>query len=275
MATYDIQLSDSAHDAEESSGGSMTLDGNGLDIGQNTVGVRFRLDVAKDSTIDTAYISLVSRGNYADPCQVNFQAQLSEDAPAITSTDFNLTNRAPFTGSYSRTLPAWTTGNTYTVDIADILQAVVNQAGWVANNWAFLLITGEAGRRSAHSYNSAPASAPAVHVEYSGTTFAAFGSMRMGTRLGGVASTSALYNAAGAMRTGQRLGGVPTLETTFTPTGSMRNAMRLGGTAYVSADSPAVGHIRTAVRLGGRATVVNAKPFYVQPARMVGAKMNY
>lgn len=274
MATYEYTLTLSNEDAEESSG-SMSLTSSAFDIGQNECGVTFPLNVAQYSTITNAFIRFTSRSNYSDLCQVNFQAQLIDDAPEWTSTSNNITTRTPLTAAYSRTLPAWSAESTYTVDIADILQEIVNQADWVANGRVALIITGSSGRRSAYTYDNDPAKAAYIYVDYTGTTYPGHGSIRAGIRLGGTATSSAEHEATGAMRSAMRLGGSPSLETTFSATGASRNAMRLGGVPLLGADFPAIGAMRAGVRLGGVAFVGNSKPYYYPPARMANTKMVY
>ena len=231
--------------------------------------------MAQYSTITNAYIRFTSRGNYSDLCQVNFRAQLIYDAPEWTSTTGNITTRTPLTAAYSRTLPAWSSEATYTVDIADILQEIVNQSDWVANGRVALIITGSSGRRSGYTYDNDPAKAAFLHVEYSGTTYPLHGGIRLGVRLGGAPTSSAEFDAAGGLRLGVRLGGEPALATVLNVEGGIRLGVRLGGEPLLTTEYPIGGALRLGVRLGGAAEIVNSKPYYYAPARLANTKMNY
>ena len=52
-----------------------------------------------------------------------------------------------------------------TVDLAPVVQEVVDRPGWAGGNALALIVTGS-GRRVAESYNGDPSGAPLLYVEY-------------------------------------------------------------------------------------------------------------
>ena len=52
------------------------------------------------------------------------------------------------------------------LDIASVVQEIVDGAGWSSGNSLAVIITGT-GRRAAESYNGNRTGAPLLHVEYS------------------------------------------------------------------------------------------------------------
>ncbi len=65
---------------------------------------------------------------------------------------------------------AWTTRGKAgpeqrTLNIASVIQEVVNRLGWASGNSLVVIITGT-GKRTAESYNADPTRTPLLHVEY-------------------------------------------------------------------------------------------------------------
>lgn len=274
MTTYEYTVAASNEDAEEISG-SMSLTSIGLDIGQNEVGVSFPLNVAKDSTIDNAFIRFTSRGNYSDLCQVNFQAQLIYDAPEFTSTTNNITSRTPLTSAYSRTLPAWSSESTYTVDIADVLQEIVNQSDWVSGGNVALIISGSSGRRSGYAYDNDPAKAPFIHVEYSGTTLGRNLSVIDESVIAMAATTSATINREMSVVVDSVVELRASIYTTLNAAMSVTvdSDVAINATAYTVRVPDIVIMDDSVVAL--TAQIVNSKPFYRKPPRLAAAKGSY
>jgi hypothetical protein len=171
----DVAVRKGADDAEERvRTGWVSLTSWDLELGVNgpeaqLVGLRFRsVAVPADARIVSAYVQF----------QVD---EVSTDSAALTVEGFDSNSAAPFRAmrrdisSRSRTAAsvAWTPpewpkqkeegADQRTPDLSEVVQEIVDRAGWETGNALGLVITGE-GRRTARSFETGP---PAVlHVEY-------------------------------------------------------------------------------------------------------------
>ncbi|MCB9150193.1 MAG: hypothetical protein H6641_15665 [Caldilineaceae bacterium] len=280
MATFELRLQASGDDVEETvSTGSVAETGLTLDIGREHIALWFdNVTIDQGSTISAAYIEFVANATDSAALTLDVFFQDSDDAPALSTSDFDVSGRTARTTVTEWTPAAWTNGFPYqTADLAAALQEVVDRPGWASGNAICVIIDGDGGslRRRAKSFDTDSGAAALLHVDYvSSTIFEASGSMRMGMRMGGAAIHEASYYPAGAMRTGVRMGGAGVLSTDFYPAGGLRSAVRLGGTPYTYAEYFAAGGIRSDVRLGGTAvmsTAITDASRNAEPARLVGS----
>ena len=98
------------------------------------------------------------------------RAHASDDAPAFSSASFDLSSRATTTAAAVWAPPAWATVgdaglDQRSVDLAPVLQEIVDRPGWAAGQALVLLISGS-GERVADAYDGSPSGAPLLHVEY-------------------------------------------------------------------------------------------------------------
>lgn len=172
----DVLPAASADDAEEDSGGVVSITGAGLDLGQNAyVGIRYQLNIPKDATVLRASIRFKSRGNYQDACSQTIQCEAADDAAQFTTTTDSISDRNKTGAVTWSDVPTWYTDEYFwSGDFAAAVQEVVNRANWTQNDYIVVLFGGLSGRRSAHSYDSSTTDAPMLHVSYStGTTVSA------------------------------------------------------------------------------------------------------
>ena len=172
------QVASGDDDAEEGSEGSgnmylnssdleLTLDGN-----EQVVGMRF-IDMAipAGALIANAYIQFTVDETDSTSCDLTITGELNADAPAFTTTDYNISSRTDTSANVSWSPPAWTTvgaagADQRTPDISNIIQEIVNQEGWQSGNALVLMINGT-GVRTAESYDGDESAAPQLYVEYS------------------------------------------------------------------------------------------------------------
>jgi PKD repeat protein len=180
-----IRVSQSSDDAEELTDtspvqgyatGHMTLTSTDLEMvddsgwhgGDQTVGVRFQnVDVPQGATILAAYLEFATDEAGSAGTTIDIRAQDSDDAATFTTTTYNISSRPTTSASASWTIPGWSTiGKLRTTpDLTDVVQEVVDRAGWAANNSMAFIITGS-GDRTAEAYDGDPGLAPLLHVEY-------------------------------------------------------------------------------------------------------------
>lgn len=167
--------------------GAMDLTSSDLEIvldgtKNQMIGVRFaNITIPQGATIVSAYIQFATKGDKnATLGDAVIRGEAADASLTYTATAFNITSRALtadsvlWPGSTSTTWGTTAAGTAgpdqKTPDLKNIIQAIVNRAGWVNGNALSIMLKG-AGVRNAYSYDGASASAPKLIVEYSsGTT---------------------------------------------------------------------------------------------------------
>jgi len=172
-------IDSSSDDAEERSFGNMSLSGNTLELvygglfsGNQTVGLRFNnLNIPQGTTISSAYIQFtVGDTDDLDSNTLTIRGQASDNPTTFTSNSSNISNRPLTNASVSWSPSNWTTigeaGTLQkTVDIAPIIQELVNRPGFSGSSSIALVITGS-GRRTAKSFDNSPTEAPELCITY-------------------------------------------------------------------------------------------------------------
>jgi hypothetical protein len=169
------RVASSADDVEQRAA-TMALTSTDLELvvdGTTTqkVGLRFtNLAIPAGATITSAYIQFQTNevGSVATSLQIRGLA--SDDAAAFTTTANDLSSRPTTSSLVNWQPPSWTLVNEAglaqrTPDLAVVLQEIVNRSGWQAGNDIAFAISGS-GTRTAYSFDSNPAKAPLLHVEY-------------------------------------------------------------------------------------------------------------
>jgi len=172
-------------DAEENgNNGQMLVDGNLLDlvngaIGNETsdqlVGLRFNnLNIPQGTTIRSAYIQFtVYDTNNIGSDELTIRGESSDNPATFSNLSGSISTRSLTTASVGWSPGDWTvTGEAgplqKTVDIAPIIQELVNRPGFSESSSIAIIITGS-GRRSAKSFNNSSSEAPELCIVY-GTT---------------------------------------------------------------------------------------------------------
>ena len=173
--TVDIQVAESADDAEESSAGNVDLGSSDLELvyngGHQTVGMRFNeVPIPRGATIFDAYIQFKVDETDSGATSLTISGEGRDDAPTFGSTHRNISSRLRTTTSVSWSPVAWTTlgqagPDQRTPSIASVIQELVSRSGWSNGNSLVIIITGT-GQRTAVSYDWDQAGAPLLHVEY-------------------------------------------------------------------------------------------------------------
>ena len=138
----------------------------------NWWGLRFlNINVPQGASIVSAKITFRANASSGTTASgMTLWGQLATNPATFSSSTNNVTNRARTTSSVAWTIPQWTSGSDYmTSDLAAIVQEIVDQAGWVANN--ALVIIGQttvSQNRSAASRDSTNGTtlAPMLEVCY-------------------------------------------------------------------------------------------------------------
>lgn len=174
VTSVNVRITNGNDDVEEAEDGRMDLASSDLELayefgmGNQKVGMRFpAVQVPQGSVITSAWIEFEVDETGSSATNLTISALDADNAAAFASTAFNLGNR-PVTGAVAwNNLAAWTTldAKQHTPDIASLVQAIINRAGWVSGNAMGFRITGT-GTRTAESYNGEVPAAPLLHIEY-------------------------------------------------------------------------------------------------------------
>jgi hypothetical protein len=176
-AAVEVRVAAGSDDAEQAVSGSTALTSSDLEIvtdgnTQQIVGTRFLgLQIPQGAAITNAWVQFRTDEVSADAANLTIRAEANNNAPTYQAVSGNLSSRAVTTASVLWTPPAWNTigesaAAQRTPNVANLIQAIVDRAGWVQGNALALQFTGT-GRRTAEAFEGGAPSAPLLHVEYS------------------------------------------------------------------------------------------------------------
>lgn len=162
-------------DVEESKTGRMRLTSNDLDLvyagGNQEVGLRFNsVQIPLGATITNAYVQFQVDKIGSRETILKVEGEAIDDAPAFTSSRYNLSNRSRTTANIGWLPSPWlTVGESgidqRTPDLSAVIQELVDRPGWVQGNSIIIIVTGS-GVRWAESFDGDQAGAPLLHIEY-------------------------------------------------------------------------------------------------------------
>jgi type IV pilus assembly protein PilY1 len=144
------------------------------------VGLRFNgVGIPQGATIESAHIEFVPTQDDAGELEVEIMAYDIDNMPEFTNAYFGLTSGVPTTMGITTetwTPDPWTAGvSAQTVDIKNLVQHVVDRAGWCGNNsMGFLMGLKDSntkhGPRVGYSFDSNPTNAPILRISYDETS---------------------------------------------------------------------------------------------------------
>jgi len=173
------QVSASTDDAEErTSNGNMTLTGTLQLIRSSSqnqyVGVRFKnIKIPQGATIKSARLEFEVDSTNSSTTDITVKGHNVDNSPTFTSSSDNISTRLSTEATTASV--AWNglpnlSANYKLVspDIKTIVQEIVNRSGWTSGNAISLLISGS-GTKNVESYDSEPAAAPKLYINYVST----------------------------------------------------------------------------------------------------------
>jgi len=165
--TQTFTVGSGANDVEESNTGAMGLTSGDLDLFMDDddaattykIGLRYQnLPLSVNTSVSSAYLKFQVDEVSTGSSSFNIQIESTSNSAAFTTANSNLSNRVFLNTSTSwQSVPAWNvfgaSGSSQTSpDISELLNAVIEQSGTVANNAMTLMITGT-GIRTAVSFD--------------------------------------------------------------------------------------------------------------------------
>ena len=169
---FDASVAASSDDAEQVRKAIIELTGalELVDRGvYQKIGIRFTgVSVPPKARILRAYIQFTT----ADEARADLwiRAFASDDLPTFVEEKRNITSRPKTRAKVAWNPPSWSTSGVAeeaqrTTDLSSLVQEVVNRANWKPGGAMGFIITGH-GRRTAASFDTDPAFAPRLHLEY-------------------------------------------------------------------------------------------------------------
>jgi len=167
-------------DAEEKANGTMSLTSLDLEMLEydaggphNAVGLRFNgVGIANGTQISNAYIQFTAAEADTLATDLTIEGEDVDHALGFTSSLNDLTSRTKTTAAVSWPVAPWTAGDSgvaqQTVNIAPVIQEIVNRPGWSEGNSLVLVLSG-AGSRVAVTYDLDPAGAAKLYVDPAGS----------------------------------------------------------------------------------------------------------
>lgn len=175
VVTVTSQITSTPDDVEQRSNGGVSLPSSDLELttdgrNQQTIGLRFTLDVPQGSQITDSYIQFTTDEVSTGAASLQIAAENSDNAIPFENTSNNVSNRTTTSNTTNWSPPDWTSRNEAgagqrTPSLTDIVQEVVNREGWSAGNNIAFIITGT-GTRTAEAFDGSPDGAPKLFVSY-------------------------------------------------------------------------------------------------------------
>jgi hypothetical protein len=169
----EVRVGSSDSDAGESSLGAVSLTAATLELGgpYRRVGLRFpNITIPRNATITQAYIEFTTAGQ--DSANTTFKIEtVAQDNPTVfTSGAFNITTRPVYNTAVNWVMnyPWAIIDETHqSADIAAFIKMLVDRPGWASGNaMAFVISSEEDVLRKVKSWDSDPAKAAKLHIEY-------------------------------------------------------------------------------------------------------------
>lgn len=171
------QIDSGADDTEEVASGYLYAPSKKLEIvqtatrGLQTVGLRFDdIEVPRGATITEAYLQFTADVSSSGRVSASVRALASDDAPRFSRRARTLSAAAKTRGRVDWRVAPWTAGASgaaqRTPDLSDLVQELVDRAGWRSGNAVAFTIQGSRGDRAAKSYEKSRRGAPLLHIEY-------------------------------------------------------------------------------------------------------------
>ena len=183
QTSIEVRVSQSSDDAEEFTSessvgpaGTVYLDSSDLELVEDddafqVVGMRFAdLALPQGATITRAYVQFTVDETTDTSTDVTVQGEASDNAETFSDTEEGISSRPLTSASVTWSPAPWTDGGAsgaeqQTVDLAPVIQEIVDQPGWQSGNALAIIMQGS-GKRTAESFDGNQGNAPLLYVEY-------------------------------------------------------------------------------------------------------------
>jgi len=189
--SLDIRITATNDDVEEEvSGGGMDRGSSDLELGHEgaasatslqMIGLRFLdVDIPKGSSISKAYVQFAvddkDNDYHGPPVSVLVMGEMNPNPVTFSSSSSQISSRPTTTASVVWNIPVWgrfqgSGVHERTPDLANVVQEIIDQDGWVAGNALAIILKDNPanpsqGCREAEAFDGDAAYAPLLHIEY-------------------------------------------------------------------------------------------------------------
>ncbi|MFN0121031.1 MAG: C25 family cysteine peptidase [Blastocatellia bacterium] len=171
-----VRVNASANDASETTGGTVTTNGNPIELSSSLGAAGFRftnVTIPRNATITSATLQFTSNnGDSGTTVNSTIYGQATDNAAIFTTTASSISSRTRTSSSVSwSNIGTWTAGattNATSPDITTIIQEIVDNASWLSGNSMALILLDNASssRRRIRTYDNATTTAPLLSVTY-------------------------------------------------------------------------------------------------------------
>jgi hypothetical protein len=175
--SLDVGLAAASDDAEEdTANGAVDLSSSDIELVAEgarvqVVGLRFPGVALPDgAVVQNASVQFTADETDGSASSLTIRGQAADNAATFSTAAANVSARPRTTASVAWSPPEWATvgqagAGQRTPNLAGVVQQIVNRPGWVSGNSLVFVITGS-GRRTAEAFDTGPALAPHLHIEY-------------------------------------------------------------------------------------------------------------
>lgn len=172
--TVDVRVTNNSDDADDRKNAELYQDA--LRFGKEWVGLRFAsVDVPKGAEITGAVLKLATGktsvvSNDKDESKVTIWGQKSTNPSTFITTEDDIKDRPKTSKNVDwKENTEWTTYKEAhtSPDVSSIVQEIVGQTAWSADNPMVFLLEDDKGRRPVLAHDDDPDFAPLLHIEYS------------------------------------------------------------------------------------------------------------
>ena len=179
IEVFSARISIGSDDVEESAKGIMSLNGDDIELvydtkttGSQKVGLRFNgVSIPSNSVITNAYIQFTVDEKTSSSTNLTIKGEKSSNAATFTATG-KVSIRGTTNASVNWIPAGWQTVGQVNIaqqtpDLKSIVQEIIALPNWASGNSLAFIVTGTgSGKRTAVSYETSPAKAAMLYVEY-------------------------------------------------------------------------------------------------------------
>lgn len=169
MPTLTLTVAQSSDDGQESGAGTMNI------VATSTAALnsitwlahRYQVNIPQGAIIHSVIPSVVVPDASFDDPRFNIYAQVANDAPTLTTTANDITNRSRTEAYVNWTATGLGTGTKTGPNLAPVFQEIINRPGWQSGNHIMLIWDALTSCLFAFwAYDNSPATAMILTVEY-------------------------------------------------------------------------------------------------------------
>lgn len=155
---------------ESKSSGDITRTNSTLSLGNGIIGLRYQnITIPNSATITNADLRFRAASSGSNTLSLTIRAQAADNPATFSSTTYNVSSRAITTSSTTWNPGSWSSGSYYLINIAPVIQEVINRPGWASGNALVIIVdypSSSTGSRSVYSYEGSNSNNSSLTINY-------------------------------------------------------------------------------------------------------------